>query len=188
MLSPSPLIECGARAWCAQLAMRRTPSAFTYAGEWLGPRAHPGGLGVRNTRNAPCPNPEACPAPRRTSVQAQPHRLRSKRDATRRPGAAGRCGAAVLGQRVRGRPVPKGMQELNQLHTCPGLRRNPWQWYEPAGPTGDRHDAYLASMEPVPRRNGAAASHTGARTARRRHKAMPAARGRVLLVSFRGGG
>ena len=51
-----------------------------------------------------CPNPGACPAPRRTSVQAQPHRLRSKRDATRRPGAAGGCGAALLGQRVRGRP------------------------------------------------------------------------------------
>ena len=50
----------------------------------------------------------------------------------RKPGRA-----AVLGQRVRGRPVPKGMQELNQLHKCPGLRRNPWRWYEPAGPTGD---------------------------------------------------
>ena len=147
--------------------MRHTPSAFTYAGEWLGHRAHPGGLGVRNARNAPCPNPEACPVPRRTPVQAQPHRLRSKRDATRRPGAAGGCGAAVLGQRVRGRPVPKGMQELNQLHTCPGLRRNPWQWYEPAGPTGDRHDAHVASMEHVYHRDGASGSHTGARTARR---------------------
>eukprot|EP00964_Phaeocystis_antarctica_P087912 scaffold55898_cov78-Phaeocystis_antarctica.AAC.1 len=101
-----------------------------------------------------------------TPVQAQPHRLRSKRDATRRPGAAGGCGAAVLGQRVRGRPVPKGMQELNQLHTCPGLRRNPWQWYEPAGPTGDRHDAHVASMEHVYHRDGASASPTGARTAR----------------------
>ena len=101
-----------------------------------------------------CPNQGACPAPRRTSVQAQPHRLRSKRDAMRRPGAAGGCAAAVLGQRVRGRPVPKGMQELNQLHKCPGLRRNPWQWYEPAGPTGDRHDAHVASMEHVYHRDG----------------------------------
>jgi hypothetical protein len=69
-----------------------------------GEGAHPCGLGVRNARNAPRPNPEACPAPRRTPVQAQPHRLRSKRDATRRPGAAGGCGAALLGQRVRGAP------------------------------------------------------------------------------------
>jgi len=137
------------------------------AGEWLGPRAHPCGLGVRNARNAPRPNPEACPVPRRTPVQAQPHRLRSKRDATRRPGAAGRCGAAVLGQRVRERPVPKGVQEVNQLHKCPGLRRNPWRWYEPAGPTGDRHDAHMASMEHVYHRDGASGSHTGARTARR---------------------
>ena len=52
----------------------------------------------------------------RTPVQARPHRLRSKRDATRRSGAAGRCGAAVFGQRVQGRPVPKGTQELHQLH------------------------------------------------------------------------
>ena len=81
----------------------------------------------------------------------------------------------------------KGTQELHKLHKCLGMRRNPCQWYEPAGPTGDRHDAYLASMEPVPRRNGAAVSPTGARTARRHHKAMRAARGRVLLVSFRGG-
>ena len=129
----------------------------------------------------------ACPAPRRTSVQAQPHRLRSKRDAMRRPGAAGGCGAAVLGQRVRGRPVPKGMQELNQLHKCPGLRRNPWQWYEPAGPTGDRHDAHVASMEHVYHRDGASASHTGARTARWGPQATEAARGSVLLVSFLGG-
>ena len=167
VLSASPLIECGARARCAQLAMRHTPSAFTYAGEWLGHRAHPGGLGVRNARNAPCPKPAVSPAQWRAAGPAQPHRLRSKRDATRRPGAAGGCGAAVLGQRVRGRPVPKGVQELNQLHKCPGLRRNPWQWYEPAGPTGDRHDAHVASMEHVYHRDGASGSHTGARTARR---------------------
>jgi len=44
----------------------RDAAAGAGAGEWLGPRAHPGGLGARNARNAPCPNPEACPAPRRT--------------------------------------------------------------------------------------------------------------------------
>ena len=154
------------------------------AGEWLGPRAHPCGLGVRNARNAPRPNPEACPVPRRTPVQAQPHRLRSKRDATRRPGAAGRCGAAVLGQRVRERPVPKGVQEVNQLHKCPGLRRNPWRWYEPAGPTGDRHDAHVASMEHVYHRDGASATHTGARSARWGPQAREVGRGSALLVSF----
>ena len=157
------------------------------AGEWLGPRAHPGGLGVRNARNAPCPNPEACPVPRRTPVQAQPHRLRSKRDATRRPGAAGGCGAAVLGQRVRGRPAPKGVQEVNQLHKCPGLRRNPWQWYEPAGPTGDRHDAHVASMEHVYHRDGASVSPTGARAARRGATGdSSCARKRAVGIFFRG--
>ena len=64
----------------------------------------------------------------------------------------------MLGPRMRGRPVPKGMQELNQLHKCPGLRRNPWQWYESAGPTGDRHDAHVASREHVYHRDGASAS------------------------------
>ena len=114
-----------------------------------------------------CPNQGACPAPRRTSVQAQPHRLRSKRDAMRRPGAAGGCAAAVLGQRVRGRPVPKGMQELNQLHKCPGLRRNPWRWYEPAGPTGDRQtptwrqgSTFIIATGP-PRRPRALGRHDG---------------------------
>ena len=126
----------------------------------------------------------ACPAPRRTSVQAQPHRLRSKRDATRRPGAAGGCGAAVLGQRVRGRPAPKGMQELNQLHTCPGLRRNPWRWYEPCW-TGGR-----PARRPHGVKGARLSSRRGLRVAHGRwdgttdHRRQKAARGSALLGSF----
>ena len=131
-----------------------------------------------------CPNQGACPAPRRTSVQAQPHRLRSKRDATRRPGAAGGCGAAVLGQRVRGRPAPKGMQELNQLHTCPGLRRNPWRWYEPCW-TGGR-----PARRPHGVKGARLSSRRGLHVAHGRwdgttdHRRQKAARGSALLGSF----
>ena len=149
------------------------------------PGAPPGGLGVPNARDTPCPKPAgACPATRFTAGPAQPHRLRSKRDASRRPGAAGGCGAAVLGRRVRGRPVPKGMQELNQLHKCPGLRRNPWRWYEPCWTDGRParrprgvKGARSSSRRGPPRR----ASHTGARTARRGPQATEScARKRVV--------
>ena len=148
---------------------------------WFGLGAHPSGLGVHNARDTPCPKPEACPAHRRTSVQARPYRLRSARNARRRPGGAVRGGAVVFGRRVRGPPL-KGIQELHKLHKCLGMRRNPWQWYEPAGPTGDRHDAIWRPWS---------LSHTGTGPLRRpralgRHDgttmAMLAARPRVLLV------
>ena len=154
---------------------------------WLGLGAHPGGLGVHNARDTPCPKPEVCSIPRRTSVQARPYRLRSARNETRRPGAAGRWYCRVWPSRAGAGPPLTGTQELHKLHRCLWMRLNPWQWHEPAEPMGDRHDAHVASTQSLSRRNGAAASPTGARTARRRHKAMRAARGRVLLVSFRGG-
>ena len=72
----------------------RDAAARANAGAWLGPGTHPGGLGVLNARDTPCPQPAACPNPRRTAGPARPHRLRSVRSATRRPGAAGRYGAA----------------------------------------------------------------------------------------------
>ena len=90
------------------------------------PETHPGGLGVLNARDTPCPKPAACPAPRRTTVPAPPHRLRWVGNATRRPGVAGRCGAVVRGHRVRQRPSAKGAHELPRLHVCLGLRRHPW--------------------------------------------------------------
>ena len=90
-----------------------------------------------------CPNQGACPAPRRTSVQAQPHRLRSKRDATRRPDDAGRCGAVVPGDRVWRSSSAKGAQELHRLCMGHGLRRHPRHCGTGLlRPTGDRRDAH----------------------------------------------
>ena len=60
--------------------------------------------------------------------------------ATRRPGAAGRCGS----QRWPwcGGWARKEAQKSCKISKCPGLRRSPWQWHEPAGPKGDRNDAH----------------------------------------------
>jgi hypothetical protein len=120
----------------------------------LGHRCHTEGVvGAARPQGAPgrsrhaqraqraLPEPEACPAPRRISVQARPHRLRSKRDATRLPGAAGRCGAVVTrrvfrarrgdavpscwGIAARGGPPPKGAHELRRLRVWLELRRHP---------------------------------------------------------------
>ena len=66
--------------------------------------AHPGSLGERNARNAPCPKPAVCPAQWRTARPARSHRLRSARNATRRPGGVGlSCWAIACG----GGPPPK---------------------------------------------------------------------------------
>ena len=126
---------------------------------WFGLGAHPGGLGVHNARDTPCPKPEACPAHRRTSVQARPYRLRSARNATRRPGAAGRWYCRVWSSRAGAGPPLTGTQELHKLHRCLWMRRNPWQWHEPAEPMGDRHDAHVASTEPVPPERGRCVAH-----------------------------
>ena len=112
---------------------------------WFGLGAHPGGLGVHNARDTPCPKPEVCSIPRRTSVQARPYRLRSARNATCRPGAAGWGGTVVFGRRVLGSSLLKGTRELHKLHKCLGMRCSPWQWHEPAGPKGDRNDAHASS-------------------------------------------
>ena len=90
-------------------------AATANAGAWLGPRTHPGGLGVLNAHNGPCPKPAACPNPRRTTGPARPHRLRSVRSATRRPGAAGRYGAA------QGRT--RAVSACPTRATCPALSR-----------------------------------------------------------------
>ena len=91
------------------------------------------------------------------------------------PGGAGWCGAVVLGDRVWWRSSAKGAQELHRLRMGHGLRRHPWHYGTGLlRPTGDRRDAGATptvheEMKYVPHRNGAAASPTGARTARRRH-------------------
>ena len=54
-------------------------AAGATTGLWLGLGAHPIGLSARNAHNSSLQKPEACPAPRRTAVQARPYHLRSAR-------------------------------------------------------------------------------------------------------------
>ena len=113
------------------------------------------------------------PTRRRTAVPARSHRLQSVRNATCRPGGAGRCRAAVLGNRMWWRPSAKGEQQLHRLHACLELRRHPWHSDSSLlEPTSSRRDP-PPSMKPVCHRDGAAASPTGARTARRRQSPEP---------------
>ena len=88
--------------------------------------AYPGGLGEHNARDTLSPQPAAYPTRRRTAVPARSHRLQSVRNATCRPGGAGRCRAAVLGNRMWWRPSAKGDQQLHRLHACLELRRHSW--------------------------------------------------------------
>ena len=126
------------------------------------------------TRATPSPRSRPrTPTRRRTAVPAQSHRLQSVRNATCRPGGAGRCRAAVLGHRVWWRPSAKGEQQLHRLHACLELRRHPWHsGSSRLEPTSSRCDP-PPSMKPVCHRDGAAASPTGARTARRRQSPEP---------------
>jgi len=165
----------------------RDAAARANAGAWLGPGTHPGGLGVLNARDTPCPQPAACPAVRRCAGPAPSHRLRSARSATRRPGGAGRYMHVVLGHRVWWRPSAQGAHELHRLRMRLELRRHSWHGGTSLlGPTSEQHDA-PPSMEPVRHRNGAAASRKAARTARRAPEPGAAARERVLLVCLRWG-
>jgi hypothetical protein len=135
---------------------------------WFGLGAHPGGLGVHNARDTPCPEPEACPAHRRTSVQARPYRLRSARNATRRPGAAGWCGAVVFGRRVRGSSHPKRHTGAAQAAQVPGDAPQPmavsracWADGRPARHISGVHGACPAGTGPL-RRPRALGQHDGA--------------------------
>ena len=149
--------------------------------------AHPSGLGEHNARDTLSPQPAAYPTRRRTAVPARSHRLQSARNATCRPGGAGRCRAAVLGNRMWWGPSAKGEQQLHRLHACLELRHHPWHSGSSLlEPTSDRRDP-PPSMKPVSHRDGAAASPTGARTARRAPEPGAAARERVLLVCLRWG-
>ena len=148
---------------------------------------HPGGLGVLNARDVPCPEPAACPAVRRCAGTAPSHRLRSVRSATREPGSAGRYWSMVQAHRVWWRPSAKGAHELHRLRMRLELRRHPWHSCTSLlGITNEQRDP-PPSMEPVRHREGAAESPTGARTARRAPEPGAAARERVLLVCLRGG-
>jgi len=127
-------------------------------------------------------------APRGGAQQCQLHLTAcGPRNATRRPGAAGRCWAVVLGHHVWRRPSVKDARELHRLRMRQELRRHPrHSGTSLLGPTSDRRDA-PPSMEHVCHRNGAAASPKAARTARRAPEAGAPRRERALLVSFAGG-
>ena len=134
------------------------------------------------------PEPEACPAPRRISVQARPHRLRSKRDATRLPGAAGRCGAVVLGHRRARWPSAERRARAAQAARVVGAAPPPMT---------PQHEAAGAVVRPARR-----STVRGARTPPERGRCVAhwrsdgtrapqtgaAARESVLLVCLRGGG
>jgi hypothetical protein len=133
------------------------------------------------------PEPEACPAPRRISVQARPHRLRSKRDATRLPGAAGRCGAVVLGHGRARWPSAERRARAAQAARVVGAAPPPMT---------PQHEAAGAVVRPARR-----STVRGARTPPERGRCVAhwrsdgtrapqtgaAAREGVLLVCFRGG-
>ena len=165
----------------------RDAAARANAGAWLGPGTHPGGLGVLNARDVPCPKPAECPAVRRCAGPAPPHRLRSARSATRRPGGTGRYGAVVLSHRVRQRPSAKGAHELCRLRMRLELRCHSWHGVlSPLVPTSNRRDP-PPSIKPVRHREGGQSRPQAARTARRAPEPGAAARERVLLVCLRWG-
>ena len=158
----------------------------TNAGAWLGHGTHPGGLGVHDARDTLCPKP----AQRALRSGAQLcvssiHRLRSGRGEEVRCGRAGpHLGPGGPSSRTRW-PSAKGAHELAQAAHVAELPRHPWHsGTSLLGPSCDQHDA-PPSVEPVCHRNGAAASPTGARPARERHRSEEP-RGGVLLVSYRG--
>ena len=133
------------------------------------------------TRATPSPRSRPrTPTRRRTAVPAQSHRLQSVRNATCRPGGAGRCRAAVLGNRMWWGPSAKGEQQLHRLHACLELRCHPWHSVTTLlGPTSSRRDD-PPSMEPVCHRTGpqrrpqAPGRHDGARARSRRPRARAA--------------
>ena len=131
------------------------------------PRTHPGGLGVLNARDAPCPKPAACPALRRCAGPAPSHRPAT---GTERDASAERCGAVRAGRSCwaipcGGGPPTKGAHELCRLRMRLELRRHPRHGGTSLlGPTSERRDP-LPSIEPVRHRNGAAASPKAARRA-----------------------
>ena len=91
----------------------------------LGPRARPGGLGMHNARNGPCPNPKrALPL---DAYQCKLGRTACDRSGTRRVFRARRGDAvpSCWGIAARGGPPPKGAHELRRLRVWLELRRHP---------------------------------------------------------------
>ena len=87
--------------------------------------------------------PGACPAYRRRTGQGRACRLRSARK--RRVGRAQQGDAGRHAGHGAGWWARKETRKGCKISKCPGLRRNTWQWHEPAGPKGDRNDAHASS-------------------------------------------
>ena len=130
------------------------------------PEAHPGGLGEHKARDTLCPKPAACHTPRRIAMQARPHRW----NATRQPGGAGRCGTVVMGDRVWWRPPSKARKSCTGCTSalCYGATHGtePRACWRKTSGRRDTHRPWSRFLIAT----GAAASPTGARTARRRHR------------------
>ena len=134
------------------------------------------------------PEPEACPAPRRISVQARPHRLRSKRDATRLPGAAGRCGAVVLGHRRARWPSAERRARAAQAARVVGAAPPPMTpQHEAAGAVVRPARGSTVRGARTPPERGRCVAHWRS-DGTRAPQTGAAARESVLLVCLRGGG
>ena len=173
------VIGLGAHA----LVQIRDAAARANAGVWLRPGAHPGSLGERNARNAPCPKPALCPAQWRTARPARSHRLRSARNATRRPGGVGlSCWAIACG----GGPPPKACKSCTGCACASGCGATMALWHGSVA-TDRRPARRPPSVKYVSHRNGAAASPPDTRTARRGpHAGAPAREGALLVCFTRG--
>ena len=145
-------------------------TARANAGVWLGPRGHPGAPGPCARAQRALPEPGSVPC-RSAACQCKLGRTACDRRGMRRVGrgGAGRCGAAVFGQRVRGRPVPKGTQELHQLHKCRGCAATRGSDTSLLGrratgstPTWRPWSTFLIATGPLCRPRGARAARRGA--------------------------
>ena len=145
---PSPH---GRASWISPPAIRAARDASARRGGTVRgcPATHPGGLGVLNARDTPCPKPAECPALRRCAGPAPPHRpaIGSERDAS-----DGRCRAVVLG----GAGSPRVVEALSQRRAraaqaahAPGAAAPPMALrHEPAG-ADERSARPSASVERV---------------------------------------
>ena len=140
-------------------------------------------LGEHKARDTPCPKPAECPAVRRCAGPAPPHRLRSARSATRRPGGVGlSCWAIACG----GGPPPKACKSCTGCACASGCGATMALWHGSVA-TDRRPARRPPSVKYVSHRNGAAASPPDTRTARRGpHAGAPAREGALLVCFTRG--
>lgn len=107
---------------------------------------------AQRAQHASPEKPGACPAYRRRTGQGRACRLRSarkRRVGRARWGDVGRHAGHGAGGWAR-----KEARKSCKISKCPGLRRSPWQWHEPAGPKGDRNDAHASSEGRASNRDG----------------------------------